>query len=282
MSETLAETAARAAAAIREAEVIVIGAGAGMGVDSGLPDFRGDQGFWKAYPPYERLGISFEDTANPEHFEADPAFGWGFYGHRLGLYRATVPHAGFGILRRWSEERGRPSFVFTSNVDGQFQKAGFDPERIVELHGSIHYLQCAQFCHDGIWENRETVEVEEATMRARNLIYCPRCGQVARPNILMFGDIGWAPERSFAQKQRFEAFLTEHQDARIVVIELGAGTAIPSVRRKSEVLAQLHGATLVRINPRESEGPEGTISVAAGALEGLLAVDMLLMKPERA
>jgi NAD-dependent SIR2 family protein deacetylase len=281
MSQPLAEVAARAAAAIRDAEVIVIGAGAGMGVDSGLPDFRGDQGFWKAYPPYERLGLSFEDAANPEHFEADTAFGWGFYGHRLGLYRATVPHAGFRILRRWIEERSLPSFVFTSNVDGQFQKAGFDPERIVELHGSIHFLQCAQLCHDGIWENRESVDVDETTMRAHNVIACPRCGQVARPNILMFGDVGWAPERSFAQKQRFEAFLTSHQNARIVVVELGAGTAIPSVRRKSEALAQLPGATLVRINPRESKGPEGTISLAAGALAGLQAIRAALAAGEK-
>ena len=95
------EVAARAAEAVRRARVLIVSAGAGMGVDSGLPDFRGDQGFWKAYPMYERLGLSFVDAANPEHFERDPAFGWGFYGHRLNLYRATEPHAGFGILRRW-------------------------------------------------------------------------------------------------------------------------------------------------------------------------------------
>ena len=149
-----------AAAAIREAEVLLVGAGAGMGVDSGLPDFRGDRGFWKAYPPYEALGLTFMDAANPEHFRADPPFGWGFYGHRLGLYRATVPHDGFGILRRWAEARGLPSFVFTSNVDGQFQKAGFDPARIVEVHGSIHHLQCTEPCGIDIWDAREEVEVD--------------------------------------------------------------------------------------------------------------------------
>src|SRR5574340_522259 len=63
----------RAAEALERAQVLVVTAGAGMGVDSGLPDFRGDQGFWKAYPMYERLGLSFVDAANPEHFERDPA-----------------------------------------------------------------------------------------------------------------------------------------------------------------------------------------------------------------
>ena len=67
----------RAAAAIRGARALVVATGAGMGVDSGLPDFRGDQGFWNAYPVYERLGLSFVDAANPDPFDEDPAFGWG-------------------------------------------------------------------------------------------------------------------------------------------------------------------------------------------------------------
>ena len=58
----------RAAAAIRKAEAVFITAGAGMGVDSGLPDFRGTQGFWKAYPAIAKLGLSFEQMAQPDWF----------------------------------------------------------------------------------------------------------------------------------------------------------------------------------------------------------------------
>src|SRR3954447_6070260 len=94
------DTIARAADAIAGAQALVVGAGAGMGVDSGLPDFRGTQGFWKAYPPYAALGLSFEELANPHWFAADPQLAWGFYGHRLNLYRATRPHAGFAGLTR--------------------------------------------------------------------------------------------------------------------------------------------------------------------------------------
>ena len=91
----------RAAQDIMSAEAILIGAGAGMGVDSGLPDFRGGQGFWQAYPPYEKLGLDFVTLANPRWFRDDPMLAWGFYGHRLMLYRQTEPHGGFAILRRW-------------------------------------------------------------------------------------------------------------------------------------------------------------------------------------
>jgi NAD-dependent SIR2 family protein deacetylase len=270
------DAALLAARALRGARALVITAGAGMGVDSGLPDFRGDEGFWKAYPPYQRLGISFVDAANPAGFEGDPAFGWGFYGHRLGLYRATVPHRGFAILRSWIESLDLAWFVVTSNVDGQFQKAGFEPDRIEEVHGSIHHLQCTAPCSDDIWENREEVPVDLTTMRAGRVPLCPRCGATARPNILMFGDGGWVADRSQGQQARFQAFLGELGGAPLVAVELGAGTAIPTIRLRTERLGARPGATVLRVNPREPEVAAPHLSLVSGALAGLSAVDRAL------
>jgi NAD-dependent SIR2 family protein deacetylase len=266
---------ARAAAALRQARALVVTAGAGMGVDSGLPDFRGDRGFWKAYPLYERLGLSFVDAANPAHFDRDPEFGWGFYGHRARLYRTTEPHPGFQILRSWIARRRLASFVGTSNVDGQFQKAGFPGEAILEIHGSIRHLQCAGAC-DGIWEGEEEVEVDPETMRARSVPRCPRCRGVARPNILMFGDMGWIADRSEAQRRRFEAFTAAREGEALVVVEMGAGTAIPSIRWTSERLGSGGEALVVRINPREPEIGAPHLSLAVGALEGLRGIDAAL------
>ena len=96
----------QAARAIARADALLITAGAGMGVDSGLPDFRGDAGFWRAYPPFRKLRLTFVDLAQPGWFRQDPELAWGFYGHRLQLYRRIAPHSGFGILRRWAE--GKP------------------------------------------------------------------------------------------------------------------------------------------------------------------------------
>jgi NAD-dependent SIR2 family protein deacetylase len=265
-----------AAAALRGAQALVVTAGAGMGVDSGLPDFRGDAGFWKAYPPYERLGLTFVEAANPAQFERDPAFGWGFYGHRLGLYRATVPHDGFAILLRWIERFRLASFVVTSNVDGQFQKAGFAPERVLEVHGSIHHLQCTEPCSGSIWRNAEDVPVDEATMRARRIPRCPRCRGVARPNILMFGDGAWVEGRTTAQRERFDAWLEEQEGARVVVVELGAGRAIPTIRWHSQRLGRAPGATVVRVNPREPEIDPPHLSVPSGALAALRRIDAAL------
>src|SRR5579859_6259687 len=142
----------QAATALRSADALLITAGAGMGVDSGLPDFRGNEGFWKAYPVVKRLGLSFAEMANPQWFENDPELAWAFYGHRLNLYRNTTPHAGFATLLNWARTKPAGYFVFTSNVDGHFQNAGFSPDVIEECHGSIHHFQCTENCTGSIWD----------------------------------------------------------------------------------------------------------------------------------
>lgn len=266
----------QAAEAIRNATALVITAGAGMGVDSGLPDFRGNEGFWTAYPPYQRLGLSFVEAANPVHFQRDPLFGWGFYGHRLNLYRETIPHAGFSLLREWADRMGLDSFVVTSNVDGQFQKAGFAEERILEVHGSIHHLQCLTPCGMNIWPNREEIRVDTATMRARSIPRCLHCGAVSRPNILMFGDFSWIGRRTDVQEGRYEEFLSHHRGERLVIVECGAGTAIPTIRYLGERLGERAGATLIRINLREPWVPDGHISLTCGALAGLSGIEAAL------
>jgi NAD-dependent SIR2 family protein deacetylase len=250
----------RAAELIAGADALLVCAGAGMGVDSGLPDFRGTEGFWRAYPPYERLGLKFEEIADPVHFADDPELAWGFYGHRLGLYRATVPHEGFSILRSWGAR------VFTSNVDGQFQMAGFTD--VAEVHGSIHHAQCVEPCGDEIWECTFDVTVDPVSMRAVGpLPSCPSCGGLARPNILMFGDWGWVPHRSQAQLDSLTSWRRSVQN--LVVIEIGAGTAVPTVRRQAELASAANGS-LIRINVREPDIRHGRgVSLPVGALEAL-------------
>ena len=270
----------RAADAIALADALIIGAGAGMGVDSGLPDFRGTQGFWKAYPPYAKLGMSFSQMANPQWFISDPALAWGFYGHRLNLYRSTVPHRGFELLRNWAGRMKHGSFVFTSNVDGQFQRAGFDEERIVECHGSIHWMQCMQ-CGVDIYPAGEVkIEVDESTMRAHEpLPACPSCGSHARPNILMFGDWGWKDSRTSEQMELLEGWIGTAVENQNVIIEMGAGTGVPSVRRFSEQIAGSANCKLIRINPREPEVSGNHISLPLGALQALEEIDRLLTVP---
>jgi NAD-dependent SIR2 family protein deacetylase len=265
----------RAAQTLTDAEASLIGAGAGMGVDSGLPDFRGDQGFWRAYPPYERLGLNFVSLANPRWFNEDPTLAWGFYGHRMQLYRRTEPHPGFAILRRWASRMLNGGFVLTSNVDGHFQISGFAPEQIVEVHGSFEGIQCTRDCRIGIFAGTSLeVTIDPETMRTvGHLPECPHCGALARPNILMFGDFQWHSERTDCQMRRLSSWLGSLSRAKLAIVECGAGQGVPTVRLACQRIAKEWRGTLIRINTREPDVSSGHISVALGALSALRSID---------
>ena len=203
-----------------------------MGVDSGLPDFRGPEGFWRAYPPLRQRGLTLPQVSTPGWFEHDPQFAWWFFGHRIELYRNTPPHNGFNILREWASRMPNGYFVFTSNVDGHFQKAGFDPERVIECHGSIQYMQCIDaHISDDIWEVPADfhLEVDMKTLRAKlPLPFGPPSFEeskriLARPNVLMFGDWGWIGDRTNAQHGRYTNYIAQLYDQHepYVVIEMG-------------------------------------------------------------
>lgn len=263
---------------IEQADALVIAAGAGMGVDSGLPDFRGNDGFWKAYPALAAAKLDFMDVASPRTFKNDPKLAWGFYGHRLNLYRQTIPHQGFDILRGWCDRMLFGSWVFTSNVDGQFQKAGFPEDAIHECHGSIHQLQCMSNCTLGTWSAKHYLpSVNTETCQLLNeLPACPHCGGLARPNILMFGDENWQYLQSEMQRRSEDRWLAmlEENNARVVVVEVGAGTAIPSVRHFSQRIIHEYGGRLVRINPREYQVPSSyDVGINTGSLEALKAIE---------
>jgi len=262
-----------AAELIDQADGLLVTAGAGIGVDSGLPDFRGTEGFWKAYPALAQARIRFESIASPSAFAEDPKLAWGFYGHRLNLYRSTLPHDGFRFLVELADQMPKGAFVFTSNVDGQFGKAGFRDSEVCEVHGSIHHLQCMEGCASDIWPATEFYpEVDEEHCHLTNALpTCPHCGGLARPNILMFNDGGWLDFRQRNQQHAMSKWLATVQ--RPVVIEIGAGTAIPTVR----MMGQSIDAPMIRINAREAQVSRSyDVSLPMGALEGLQGIELAL------
>lgn len=268
------ETIQQAAELIHSADALMILAGAGMGVDSGLPDFRGKEGFWKAYPMLKNQQMSFQDIANPQAFKNQLDLAWGFYGHRLNLYRQTIPHQGFHLLKKWAESKPDGYFIFTSNVDGQFQKAGFDDQRIHECHGSIHHLQ---FLHPEepdfiLSADAYQVGIDETTLRAKNI---PEYnGHTLRPNILMFNDGYWDERRTEEQNQRQQAWLKQIRGKSLAIIELGAGAAIATVRHQSRLLRNQHQGKIIQINPEPDDYAQ--VVIADGALSALTKIDQLL------
>ena len=160
-------------------------------------------------------------------------------------------------------------FVFTSNVDWQFQKSGFSETHVVECHGSIHHLQCLEPCTDAIWPAHGFHPViDEECCRIRNdMPRCINCDGLARPAILMFSDWSWSEGRTRIQSSRFASW--RRMSERPVVIEIGAGTAIPSVRE----FGHRQGCPIIRIKPTESQVPRaGDMGIPLGALVGIRGI----------
>lgn len=266
----------RAAELLAKADALLVTAGAGMGVDSGLPDFRGKEGFWRAYPALGKRGISFERMAQPGWFFEEPETAWTFYGHRQQVYRETKPHAGYRMLHEWSRAMPVGYFVVTSNVDGHFEAVGFEPERTLEMHGNIHVLQCTQPCREATWRDSGAVfDIDLEAFRTRGeLPRCPYCGSLARPNVLMFGDGNWVSTRGGPQQSHYQHWLASIRGRYLVIVELGAGIAIPTLRRLGEALVAERARTvLVRINPLASETDDVSIPIRLGALEALQQIE---------
>jgi NAD-dependent SIR2 family protein deacetylase len=257
---------------ITKADALLITAGAGMGVDSGLPDFRGDQGFWRTYPALSAQAFTYLDIATPDVFDSMPEIAWGFYGHRLNLYRNTPPHAGFSRLLEIGARMKHGYFVYTSNVDGHFAKAGFDANRIVECHGSIHYMQCQYVsCLDeGIWSAESfTPQLDKHNCHVTSALpFCPFCEEVCRPNIMMFSDFtGWNDERQSKQLGRYQRWLAQAEN--LVVIECGAGTNVNTIRKLGESLQ----APLIRINTKEAFSKKSNaVCIELPALQAIEAI----------
>lgn len=268
------EEFSRCADLIAQADGLLITAGAGLGVDSGLPDFRGSGGLWRAYPALGRARLQFAEIANPAAFRTHPRLAWGFYGHRLRLYRQTTPGPAFGILKSIASQLPAGARIFTSNVDGHFQKAGFDPRHIVECHGSIHHLQCMTGCRGGVWPADDfEPEVDEAACLLLNAApVCPWCTSLARPNILMFGDADWIDTRTQHQYARYASWRSSLD--RLLVIEIGAGTAVPSVR----LFGEQQGTPLIRINADDaSTAADRGVSLPMSGIAALRGIEAALL-----
>jgi len=273
----------QAAEALAGATAILVTSGAGMSADSGLPTFRGADGFWNAYPPYRKLNLDFYDLANPEWFMRDPELAWGFYGHRLNLYREVQPHEGYSVLTRLSKQL--PMHVATTNVDGAFVKAGMRAGAVWEAHGSIHWLQHVEPADDAplVPAHAYTVDVDPETMRARGDLPTAD-GSLLRPNIVMFGDWLFDDRRETAQSLRYERWVDSIDDSNLVVVEVGAGAAIPTARFLGLNAAIRSGGTLIRINTEDARIDDHVrarihrgIEVECGAAEALVEINHRLL-----
>lgn len=263
---------------LEEADAIVINTGAGMGVDSGLSDYRGENnGQWGAVE--SETGESVFDVVNPQRFSENPSYGWELFAKRLKAFNDAEPHKGFYILKQWIERFELEYFILTSNIDGHFQRAGFDEGKIRELHGSLAYFQSANpELSTEVWKH--SYQGDDLMKDAQNKQFplCPVSQTEARPNVYMFRDNTYINTLSKQQDSNFQAFLNKLEGENIIVFEIGSGPHVQSIRMKTRMLKTKYGANIIRINPKDFKIKSPHIGIAKGALEALTEIEQFLLK----
>ncbi|HEU5022283.1 MAG TPA: NAD-dependent deacylase [Bryobacteraceae bacterium] len=225
-----------ARAAVHAAKRIAVLTGAGVSAESGIPTFRSNGGFWR--------NNRFEDLATPEGFARDPKFVWQWYEERRRGIAATRPNAGHEALVRL-EERTPDFTLITQNVDGLHDAAG--SKNVIRLHGDIWTLRCTK-C------GAERVSREELKDLPPNC----KCGGIERPGVVWFGEDlpPGAIERAAEAVQRAEVLIVAGTSAQVYP----AAGLIP--------LALRHGATVIEINPEETDfSDEVTIALRGKSAE---------------
>jgi len=129
------------------------------------------------------------------------------------------------------------------------------------------------------------LEVDELTLSANPSSFplCPKCNQLTRPNVLMFGDYSWNSDRTDEQAERYHKWLNALKSKQsVLIIEVGAGSAIATCRRETQRLAEDFGAKTIRINVRESDvdglAPDRSLGIPLSALQALQEIDNHLSK----
>jgi len=257
-----------------EAEVLLLLTGAGMGADSGIPTYRGEGGTWGVVQDEWQKNIT--EIMNPDFIAQHPIYMWQRFAKRIEFFENVQPHKGYDLINKWIKAFSWKSFAVSSNIDGQLQKTQFDADKVLEVHGSIHYLQCSVPCRQEYWQEKILLDYSRNDLTISELPRCPYCGELSRPNVLLFKDNTFVRKRSHEQKSNFETFLQINRSKKILVLEIGAGIHVKTIRYLSMRIMREFEAKVVRINPNDYEIDHPHLGLPMTALEGLKKMDQQL------
>ena len=227
---TYSEQIGKVRQALHEADAVVIGAGAGLSTSAGLtysgPRFQEHFGdFIQKYKIQDMYSGGFYPFETLEEH-------WAWWSRQIMINRyEKAPKPVYDELLKLVHDKDY--FVLTTNVDHQFQLAGFDKERLFYTQGDYGLWQCSEPCCQKTWDNEETVRrmvAEQRDMRVPTELvpHCPVCGKPMTMNLrcdsTFVQDEGW-----YAAYSRYEDFLQRHEGAKVVFLELGVGGNTPVI-----------------------------------------------------
>lgn len=229
-TETYAEKIGRLKQEIEEADAVVIGAGSGLSNSAGLT-YTGERfethfrDFIEKYGIQDMYSGGFYPFQTPEEY-------WAWWSRHIYWNRyVDAPKPVYDHLLELVKDKDY--FVLTTNVDHQFQKAGFDKRRLFYTQGDYGLWQCSQACHQKTYDNKAAVlqmikEQQDMKVPAGLIPRCPVCGKPMTMNLrcddTFVQDKGW-----YAAAERYKDFLHRHQGLRVLFLELGVGGNTPAI-----------------------------------------------------
>ena len=220
----------RLKAEIQGADAVLIGAGAGLSTSAGLT-YSGER-FLKYFADFhEKYGITDIYSGGFYPFSSLEEY-WAWWSRHIYYNRYDLT-PGKPYTDLLALVRDRNYFVLTTNVDHQFQLAGFDKARLFYTQGDYSLWQCSKPCHQATYDNEAAVRrmiAEQADMCVPSSLIprCPRCGRPMTMNLrsddTFVQDEGW-----YAAARRYEDFLQRHRNGRILLLELGVGGNTPGI-----------------------------------------------------
>ena len=215
---------------IKNADAIVIGAGAGMSTSAGLT-YDGER-FEKYFPDFhKKYGISDMYSGGFYPYETLEEY-WAWWSRHIYINRYDIT-AGKPYMDLLNIVKDKDYFVLTTNVDHQFQLAGFDKKRLFYTQGDYGLWQCSRACHDKTYDNEETVRLMIKTQKNMKIPSdlipkCPVCGAPMTMNLRcdnsFVQDNGW-----YSAASRYEDFIRRHKESHLLFLELGVGSNTPVI-----------------------------------------------------
>lgn len=216
--------------ALQNASAIVVGAGAGLSTSAGFT-YDGER-FHKYFPDFiEKYGFTDMYTAGFYKFPSQEEH-WAYWSRHIYCNRyMPAPKPVYDNLLKLL--KNKDYFVITTNVDHQFQKAGFDKKRLFYTQGDYGLFQCATPCHRKTYDNEEIVkrmigEQNDMQIPSELIPRCPVCGGNMSVNLradeTFVEDDGW-----HAAAERYVDFLKKHQKGKVLYWDLGIGSNTPSI-----------------------------------------------------
>ena len=182
---------------------LIILTGAGASAESGIPTFRGPEGYWKV----GSVNYTPQEIGTFRMFQQNPWEVWKWYLFRRTVCQQSKPNPGHYAIAQMAQLMGDRFTLITQNVDGLHLRAGNSLEKTYLIHGSLEYVRCSVECTDKLYPFPENIGPKtrdsEITEAEKEALICPDCGALLRPHILWFDE--FYNEKHFKFKSSLEA-----------------------------------------------------------------------------